>query len=40
MREKNFGKEDIRTLLSPEYVAKECLKVLLSDTTGSIFDIT
>jgi ribitol-5-phosphate 2-dehydrogenase (NADP+) / D-ribitol-5-phosphate cytidylyltransferase len=40
MRFKNFGKEDIRSLLSPEKVAREFLKIVFTDTTGSVFDIS
>lgn len=39
LRYKNFGKEDPKTLLSPDYVAKQSIKAILTDTTGSVFDI-
>ncbi|HMK49956.1 MAG TPA: 2-C-methyl-D-erythritol 4-phosphate cytidylyltransferase [Thermodesulfovibrionales bacterium] len=40
MRFSNFGKEDPRSLLPPEKVAAEVLKIIFSDTTGSVFDIS
>jgi 2-C-methyl-D-erythritol 4-phosphate cytidylyltransferase len=39
MREKNFGIEDEKSLLQPEYVAKISLITLLNDCTGEIIDI-
>ncbi len=39
LRYRNFGKEDPKTLLSPEYVAEKILMSLLVDTTGSVFEI-
>jgi 2-C-methyl-D-erythritol 4-phosphate cytidylyltransferase len=39
MRLSNFGKEDPRSLLPPEKVAREVLKIIFTDTTGSVFDI-
>jgi ribitol-5-phosphate 2-dehydrogenase (NADP+) / D-ribitol-5-phosphate cytidylyltransferase len=40
MRLSNFGKEDPRSLLPPEKVAREVLKIMFTDTTGSVFDIS
>jgi 2-C-methyl-D-erythritol 4-phosphate cytidylyltransferase len=39
MRFENFGKEDEKTLLSPEFIAYHTLNIILSDITGQIFDI-
>ena len=39
MRFRNFGKEDPDTLLDAGYVAREFLKALTADTTGSVFEI-
>jgi len=39
LRYRNFGKEDPKTLLSPQYVAEKILMSLLVDTTGSVFEI-
>ncbi len=39
LRYKNFGKEDPSTLLKPDRVADVIIKVLVSDITGSVFDI-
>ncbi len=40
LRYRNFGKENPETLLSAEYVADEMLKILIQDTTGSVFEIS
>ncbi|MFH1727510.1 MAG: 2-C-methyl-D-erythritol 4-phosphate cytidylyltransferase [Pseudomonadota bacterium] len=40
MRVENFGKEDPKTLVNPEKVARESLKTLLSDYTGQVIDVT
>jgi len=40
MRFRNFGQEPPRSLLDAEYVAREIIKALLTDTTGSVFEIT
>jgi len=39
MRFKNFGKEPLNTLLKPETVAKETLKLLLTNVTGQVIDV-
>ena len=39
MRFENFGKEPLETLLSPEKVAKETLKLLLTNITGQILEV-
>jgi len=39
LRLRNFGKEAPGTLLDAEYVARESLKALTSDSTGSVFEI-
>ncbi len=39
MRFRAFGKEDERTLLSPEFVAYNTLNIALSNITGQVFDI-
>ena len=39
MRRENFGYEDERTLLSPDFVAKKSLMVLCSDFSGQVVDI-
>ena len=39
MRLNNFGREDPRSLLPPEKVAREIIKIIFTDTTGSVFDI-
>jgi 2-C-methyl-D-erythritol 4-phosphate cytidylyltransferase len=40
LRFRNFGKEDPATLLDPDHVAREVIKSLMVDTTGSVFEIT
>lgn len=40
LRKRNFGQEDPETLLDPGHVAREFLKTLTVDTTGSVFEIT
>lgn len=40
MRRRSFGKEDPKTLLNPDYVAKETIKVLISKFTGQVVDVT
>jgi len=40
LRFRNFGKEDPKTLLRPEKVAKELTKIIFSKTTGSVFDVS
>jgi len=39
LRFRNFGKEDPNTLLNPEVVAEQIIKALVSETTGSVFEI-
>ena len=39
MRFNAFGKEPENTLLDPNKVAQVSLKVLLSNTTGQVFDV-
>lgn len=39
MREKNFGKEDNKTLLNPKIVAKNTLQTLLKDFSGLVIDV-
>jgi 2-C-methyl-D-erythritol 4-phosphate cytidylyltransferase len=39
LRYRNFGQEDPATLLDPDYVAREIIKSLMVDTTGSVFEI-
>lgn len=39
MREKNFGREDISTLLSKETVAKNTLQIILEDFSGLVVDL-
>jgi len=39
LRQRNFGKEDKKSLLSSDYVAISTLKVIASSVTGSIIDI-
>ncbi|MEM4677299.1 MAG: 2-C-methyl-D-erythritol 4-phosphate cytidylyltransferase [Candidatus Korarchaeota archaeon] len=39
MRRAAFGNEDKNTLLSPEYVAKVAINVLLKDITGAVIDV-
>lgn len=39
LRERNFGKEPPNSLLKPDFVAEEMMRVLMTDTTGSVFDI-
>lgn len=39
MRFRNFGQEAPMSLLDAEYVACEIIKALLTDTTGSVFEI-
>lgn len=39
MREKNFGKEDISTLLSSEIVAKNTIQTILDDFSGLVIDV-
>lgn len=39
MRKENFGYEDERTLLSPEFVALKSLEVLCSDFSGQVIDV-
>ncbi len=39
MRFKNFGKEPINTLLSPEIVAETTIKLLNSDITGEVIEV-
>jgi len=39
LRYRNFGLEDPNTLSSPEQVAREFIKALTVDTTGSVFEI-
>ena len=39
MRRKTFGNEDPKSLLSSEDIAKECLKIIFTETTGSVFDV-
>lgn len=36
MREVNFGKENTKSLLSPKFVAQQCLKLYLKNTTGEL----
>lgn len=38
MRMENFGREDEKTLLKPEFVAKVALATLVSDVTGQVID--
>jgi 2-C-methyl-D-erythritol 4-phosphate cytidylyltransferase len=40
LRFRNFGNEPPGTLLDPDYVAKEFIKALTVETTGSVFEIT
>ena len=40
MRLKNFGKEDLNTLLSPEHVAKISLNTLLDNISGQIINVS
>jgi len=39
LRRRNFGYEDSSTLLSPDYVAEQTLRVLLLNCSGQVFDI-
>jgi 2-C-methyl-D-erythritol 4-phosphate cytidylyltransferase len=39
LRFRNFGQEDPATLLEPEYVAREFVKALKIETTGSVFEV-
>lgn len=39
LRFRNFGHEDPATLLDPDHVAREFVKALTVDTTGSVFEI-
>ncbi|MBI5274175.1 MAG: SDR family NAD(P)-dependent oxidoreductase, partial [Chlamydiales bacterium] len=39
MRKKHFPNENTSTLLNPEHIAQEVVKILKSDQTGLIFDI-
>ena len=39
MREKNFGKEDISTLLSSQTVAQNTIQTILSDFSGLVIDV-
>jgi len=39
LRYKNFGKENLATLLNPEYVAKKIIFAMVQKTTGSVFEI-
>lgn len=40
LRWNNFGNEDARTLLTPEFVALRTLNALASDSTGCVIDIS
>jgi 2-C-methyl-D-erythritol 4-phosphate cytidylyltransferase len=40
LRYRNFGKEDKKSLLTPEYVALKIIQAMMIDTTGSIFEIS
>jgi len=40
LRRSNFGEEDDRTLLSPEFVALRTLNAMTSGMTGCVFDIS
>lgn len=39
LRFRNFGKEDPKTLLNPDFVAQRIIEALSKDTTGSVFEI-
>jgi len=39
MRFENFGKEPMKTLLNPQKVAEETLKVLLTEITGQVIEV-
>jgi len=39
LRFKNFGEEDPKTLLKPDFVAEKIIEALSKDTTGSVFEI-
>jgi len=39
LRERNFGKEPEGSLLCPDFVALKVARILLVETTGSVFDI-
>lgn len=39
MRTKAFGKEPKKTLLDPEDVARRALSILITESTGMIYDI-
>ena len=39
MRIKNFGIEDVNTLLEPEEVARICIKTMLSNISGQVIDV-
>jgi 2-C-methyl-D-erythritol 4-phosphate cytidylyltransferase len=40
LRFKNFGNEKPETLLAADLVARECIKILAVETTGSVFEIS
>ncbi len=40
LRFKNFGREDPRSLLSPEIVAEKIYEIIFGNVTGSVFDVS